>query len=641
MTNKLILAALAMVFMPSLQAATIHVPEDEPTIQAAVDASTSGDTIIIAAGTYPLTSPVTINGKAITLRGADGADVTFLDGNESSTLLFISDVGGAGVTIDGLTFVDGQATETVHGGCAVIRNSTATVINSKFDNCRTIDGDAGNSGGAIKISSGSDATIDNCGFTNNRSFSQGGAIHVLESTASITNSNFNGNVAAGIPESGGGGIKVTTSVGDPVLIQGNTFTNNEARFAGGAISVFAGDADIVNNQINDNGNGRFGGGIHLESLVTNGGDRNFTLINNVIENNFILRVPVADINPAFDRVSGAGVHINFGVAGDTTASTVEVRDNIIRNNDAADSECVDGLNAGECAYGGGIIFFNAMEALQEVYGNRFENNTADVYAGALFDKVLLDFTENVIVDNQARFTHPGMGCVSNIPANATSCRIDRNLFADNGYTVTGSGSGQANDSGGLNVRINNADVTNNVFAGNFGNLATLFVRHDDVSGAFSTVDHNTFVDNSHENAGFGVVRMQGEAAIRNNVFVGGNRALRVDNFTSSVSSEISGNNVTGMTINVARVEGTNFADVAALNAAPYASVNTELDPQFVNQDGGDYRLDDGSPLIDQVDCVAGVTTDFDGTSRPQGLRCDVGAFEWFEDPTIFADRFEH
>src|SRR5687768_16244262 len=33
-------------------AATIHVPADQPTIQAAIDASASGDTVLVAPGTY-------------------------------------------------------------------------------------------------------------------------------------------------------------------------------------------------------------------------------------------------------------------------------------------------------------------------------------------------------------------------------------------------------------------------------------------------------------------------------------------------------------------------------------------------------------------------------------------------------------
>jgi len=40
-----------------------------------------------------------------------------------------------------------------------------------------------------------------------------------------------------------------------------------------------------------------------------------------------------------------------------------------------------------------------------------------------------------------------------------------------------------------------------------------------------------------------------------------------------------------------------------------------------------HPLLEGSPAIDAGACVAGITTDQRGTSRPQGDGCDIGAYE--------------
>ena len=51
------------------------------------------------------------------------------------------------------------------------------------------------------------------------------------------------------------------------------------------------------------------------------------------------------------------------------------------------------------------------------------------------------------------------------------------------------------------------------------------------------------------------------------------------------------------------------------------------DPAFVNSGSGDFHLLPSSPLIDAGISVAGFTSDFDGTTRPQGSAPDIGAYE--------------
>lgn len=74
----IVLSTLAVFCFPAKSSpATIWVPDQYPTIQAAVTASNNGDTVRVRAGTYD--EDVIINGKSISLVG-DGASNTTIRG---------------------------------------------------------------------------------------------------------------------------------------------------------------------------------------------------------------------------------------------------------------------------------------------------------------------------------------------------------------------------------------------------------------------------------------------------------------------------------------------------------------------------------------------------------------------------------
>jgi hypothetical protein len=56
----------------------IHVPADQPTIQAGINAAEDKDTVLVAPGTY--NEAIAFKGKAITVRSSDGPDATTIDG---------------------------------------------------------------------------------------------------------------------------------------------------------------------------------------------------------------------------------------------------------------------------------------------------------------------------------------------------------------------------------------------------------------------------------------------------------------------------------------------------------------------------------------------------------------------------------
>ena len=75
---KLFTVLLAVVNATAALASVINVPAVQPTIQTAINVASSGDTVLVAPGTY--TENINFLGKAITVKSAKGSSVTIIDG---------------------------------------------------------------------------------------------------------------------------------------------------------------------------------------------------------------------------------------------------------------------------------------------------------------------------------------------------------------------------------------------------------------------------------------------------------------------------------------------------------------------------------------------------------------------------------
>ena len=199
----------------------LSVPQSYPTIQAAIDAASPGDTVSVAPGTY--NERINNNDKAITIESTGGAAVTTING------------GGAGSVV----LLGANAGET-----PVVRGFTLTNGYSMFD-----------SGGVA--TSGGPALIENNVITGNKNCAGAGAgVEAAFSAATIRGNTISNNGPQGCSGgTGGGGILVRGA--GTVKILGNVITGNStAAGSGGGITLFAAGAPTVSgNTISGNLNG--------------------------------------------------------------------------------------------------------------------------------------------------------------------------------------------------------------------------------------------------------------------------------------------------------------------------------------------------------------------------------------------------
>ncbi|HLE63938.1 MAG TPA: right-handed parallel beta-helix repeat-containing protein, partial [Pyrinomonadaceae bacterium] len=91
---------------------TIHVPDDAPTIQAAINLANSSDTVLVAPGTYVenliLAESITLASHYLTTRDPSFIGQTVIDGSGGASVIEVADSVGTGTSIIGFTIQNGH-----------------------------------------------------------------------------------------------------------------------------------------------------------------------------------------------------------------------------------------------------------------------------------------------------------------------------------------------------------------------------------------------------------------------------------------------------------------------------------------------------------------------------------------------------
>ncbi len=207
-------------------AATRHVPEQYPTIQAGINAAVSGDTVLVAPGTYGGSGnrEIELRGKDIVVRSSGGRSVTIIDCGLVGRGFYIHESEPSTTRVEGFTiwngFVGYGAPDLARGAGIFCSLTSAAIVDCRIEHCRSqLEG-----GGLYTLVY--DGLVERCVFFDNYALSTGGGIYCEYGQEQIRDCTFmeNGSLE-------GGGLYLTG--GSQKRLVGCTVAGNYSYGGGG------------------------------------------------------------------------------------------------------------------------------------------------------------------------------------------------------------------------------------------------------------------------------------------------------------------------------------------------------------------------------------------------------------------------
>ena len=272
MRKKSIASVIVLGLVLPCWGATITVDDDGPAdfnnIQAAVDAAQPSDTVLVADGVYTGEGnrDIRYNGKAITVKSANGPASCVIDCEDQDQAFYFSQSESSAAVLEGFTITGGNQS---YGGAIRCGNNASPTINNcimkenysgyaggalycennagpLLSGCRLID-NHGHYGGAVYCGSYSSPVFVDCIIQGNSAEWRGGALYCENSSfCTMDRCTIEGNSA----QNDGGAV--STSSDCSLTVSNCSIQNNLAGDEGGALYLYRCAATITNTVFSGN-----------------------------------------------------------------------------------------------------------------------------------------------------------------------------------------------------------------------------------------------------------------------------------------------------------------------------------------------------------------------------------------------------
>jgi hypothetical protein len=408
------LALCLVVCYEAAVAATIHVPADQPTIQAGINAATDGDTVVVDKGTYK--ESIDFNGKKITVISAEGPADTVIQGDGTQGVAYFKNSEDRTSVLKGFTIQGGgDSGFVIYGGGVVAVGATPSILDNIItgNQCHALDLEW--SGALVEGNTITNTTASPDGYCN----FNGSAILAL-GTGNSPNAVIGNTIAHNKQgDTYDGGAFLLWAV-ERMVIESNIISDNATTGQGGALAAYNSDAMIIAQNLFYGNSAEYGAGA-ISILAPDESQGDFF---GLVQNNTFAGNIVSDPSAQGGRDSGSQVRLEGNLG------QYEFSDNIVVG--------VDDLPPLDCGVG-----YNYLSATPLVIeSNDIYNAFGPAYGGACPDQT--GQYGNISADPLfVSATNDDYHLRTSSPAIDTGNNSALQLLANAGYPLTGDLDGKA------------------------------------------------------------------------------------------------------------------------------------------------------------------------------------------------------